>query len=544
MAPSNRTQLARKEADILLAISAIESNQIESGKRAAAIYRVPETSVRRRRSGILPRHECVPSSKKLTKFEEQAITQYIINLDSRGFGPSLSAVREMANKLLAEREAGQVGKQWLRNFVNRTQALKTRFDRPYDRQRALCEDPQVITQWFELIQRTKLAYGICEEDIWNFDETGFMMGKISSKLVVTSSERRNMPKSIQPGQREWVTVIQGVSAGGVAIPPFIIFAGQHHLSAWYEGSSIPQDWLIGISENGWTNNELGVKWLQHFVAHTKASRIGGYQLLILDGHESHNSIGFQELCTDNNIIALCMPPHSSHLLQPLDVGCFSPLKRAYGSQIGELIRNHINHITKAEFLIAFHAAYNLSITKANICTSFEAAGIVPLNPERVVSKLDVRLRTPTPPPDVAIWESKTPSNPQELDCQSTLVRNRIQQHQNSSPTPVIQSLNRLTKGASLMVHEIALLRGQVSSLQKANDAASKRKQRKRKRIQKQGTLTIAEAQEIITQNSVNQQLEGEIRQGRGQSGTGRRAATRCGRCKEIGHNLRTCKQAA
>ncbi|OCK92739.1 CENP-B protein [Cenococcum geophilum 1.58] len=52
-----------------------------------------------------------------------------------------------------------------------------------------------------------------------------------------------------------------------------------------------------------------------------------------------------------------MPPHSSHLLQPLDVGCFSPLKRVYRNQIGSLIRNHINHIIKLKFLPAFRAAY-------------------------------------------------------------------------------------------------------------------------------------------------------------------------------------------
>lgn len=238
-----------------------------------------------------------------------------------------------------------------------------------------------------------------------------------------------------------------------------------------------------------------------------------------------------------------MPPHSSHLLQPLDVGCFSPLKRAYGNQIGELIRNYINHITKTEFLPAFHTAYSMSITQENIRISFAAAGLVPFNPDRVILKLDVRLRTPTPQASPTVWESRTPSNPHELDSQSTLVRNRIQQHQNSSPTSVILSLDRLTKGASLMVHEIALLRDQVSTLQKANEAASKRKQYKRKRIQKQGTLTVAEAQAIITQNDVDQQITHEIRQGRGQSSTGTRAITRCGRCREAGHNSRTCKQA-
>jgi DDE superfamily endonuclease len=48
-----------------------------------------------------------------------------------------------------------------------------------------------------------------------------------------------------------------------------------------------------------------------------------------------------------------MPSHSSHLLQPLDVGCFTPLKQAYGRQIEDLIRNHINYVTNLEFLPAF-----------------------------------------------------------------------------------------------------------------------------------------------------------------------------------------------
>ena len=111
-----------------------------------------------------------------------------------------------------------------------------------------------------------------------------------------------------------------------------------------------------------------------------------------------------------------MPPHSSHLLQPLDVGCFSPLKRAYGHQINGLIRDHINHITKLEFLPAFKAAFNASFTKDNICASFRGAGLVPYDPDRVISKLDVKLRTPTPPTlEVALWESKTPSNARELE---------------------------------------------------------------------------------------------------------------------------------
>jgi len=145
---------------------------------------------------------------------------------------------------------------------------------------------------------------------------------------------------------------------------------------------------------------------------------------------------------------LCIPPHSSHLLQPLDVGCFSPLKRAYGDQISSLIRSRINHITKLEFLPAFYAAYQQSITKDNTCASFQGAGLVPHDPEAVLSKLNVRLRTPPLPATPELWESQTPSNARKLGAQSTLVRDRIQRHQNSSPTSIIQSVDRLLETLS------------------------------------------------------------------------------------------------
>jgi hypothetical protein len=545
MSQPNLTQSPYKEADIYLAIQAINQNQIQTVREAVRAYSVPRSTLRDRRAGKPARRDCQPNSKKLTKLEEEVITEHILDLDSRGFAPTLGAVRDMANKLLTERGAGHVGQQWPRNFVKRTESLTTRFNRPYDRQRALCEDPVAIQAWFELVALTKATYGICDEDTFNFDEAGFLMGKISSQLVVTGSERRGRPKAIQPGNREWVTTIHGISAAGWAIPPFIVFAGQYHLSAWYEGDDIPGDWAISLSDNGWTTNELGIAWLQHFIKHTVERRVGARQLLILDGHESHNSLEFQALCKENNIYTLCMPPHSSHLLQPLDVGCFSPLKRAYGRQVESLIRDHINHITKLEFLPAFRAAYDQSITKENICASFQGAGLVPQDPEVVISKLDIKLRTPSPAalPDT-IWEPATPSNQREVEAQSTLIRDRIRAHKSSSPASIIERLDQLEKGSSRAMHQIALMRDRISGLERANEAATARKKRKKKYIQKQGTLSKAEGEDIIAQKAVEQQLEGETRQGRARLGTSRQTSARCTRCREPGHNSRTCKKAS
>jgi hypothetical protein len=159
------------------------------------------------------------------------IVKYILNLDLRGFAPTYAAVRDMANRLLAARGANQVGVHWPRNFVKRTDSLTTRFNRAYDRQRALCEDPVLIRGWFELVQQTKVKYGICDEDVYNFDEAGFIIGVILTGAVVTALERQGRLKVAQLGNREWTTVIQGVNAKGWAILPFIIFKARHHLSS-------------------------------------------------------------------------------------------------------------------------------------------------------------------------------------------------------------------------------------------------------------------------------------------------------------------------
>jgi hypothetical protein len=197
-----------------------------------------------------------------------------------------------------------------------------------------------------------------------------MIGKITTHLVVTGSERRDRSKTVQPGDREWVTVIAVINAAGWSVPPFLIFTGKYHLSACYEEAEIPRDWAIAVSDNGWTNNELGVECLEHFLRHTDGKIVGVRRLLILDGHESHHSLEFQEFCKENNTYTLCMKPHSSHLLQPLDVGCFLPLKRAYSREVESLIRDHIHHITKLEFLPAFKAAFNQSLKSVSICSAF------------------------------------------------------------------------------------------------------------------------------------------------------------------------------
>jgi hypothetical protein len=178
-------------------------------------------------------------------------------------------------------------------------------------------------------------------------------------------------------------VIQAINAVGQAIDPSIVVAGQYHLANWYRESKLPATWAIATTQNGWMDNETGLEWLKHFNRCTTDRSVGAYRLLILDGHESHHSADFEIYCEENNIITLCMPPHSSHLLQPLEIGCFGPLKKAYGREIEQLIRRSIIHISKTEFFPAFYTAFQAAMTEQNIKGGFEGAGLVPFNPEYV-----------------------------------------------------------------------------------------------------------------------------------------------------------------
>ena len=390
----------------------------------------------------------------------------------------------------------------------------------------------------------RAKYGIQDCDFYNFDETGFMMGVICPAMVVTRADRRGRGKAIQPGNWEWATAIVCVNAEGGSIPPFLVVQGKCHLSSWYTEGGLPHDWVIKPTSNGWTNNETGLEWLQHFDKHTRSCAKGPYRMLVLDGHESHESAAFQEYCKDNNIITLCLPPHSSHLTQPLDVGCFSVLKRMYRRQIETFIKAHINHITKVEFFLAFYAAYNQSITTQNAKAGFRGAGLVPFDPQVIISKLDVKLRTPTPtgPPsaDADPWVSQTPRNPIDALLQSTLVKSRIARHQGSSPTPIFETVVALAKGTEILVHENTLLASEVRTLRKANEALSKRRRAKKTRVRQGGALTVEDVHDILAQNEVDEQIQCDKRSRRVGQNEGNLTTRHCGTCGKTGHYAPTC----
>jgi hypothetical protein len=237
-----------------------------------------------------------------------------------------------------------------------------------------------------------------------------------------------------------------------------------------------------------------------------------------------------------------MPPHTSHILQPLDVGCFAPLKQAYKGGIDALASSDITHIDKKAFLDTFYQVFDKTFSKDNIQSSFRATGLVPHNPDVVISRLEVKPCTPSPPPPGPTpWQPKIPSNVAEIEAQSRLILKRISDYRNSSAESLQDMVQQFQKGAEMMVHTQVLMAAEIIRLRAANKAASERKTRKKKRIQHRGTLSQQEAEEVVERRDAEALVEAEMSERVRTDGSGP-GSRRCGRCGGAGHNKRTCNK--
>lgn len=268
-----RSARIEQEGRVQLAIEALKTASIATINAAARAFDVPISTLFRRLNGVQSRHETPPNCRKLTDIEELALVNWILDMDSRGYAPRVGDIRGKANILLAERvrgtniSPGKVGQKWATNFVKRREELCSKFLRKLDYKRAkICEDPTIIRRWFEMVANIKSKYDIHVEDMYNFDETGFQMGVISTAKVVTGSERRGRPFKTQPGNREWVTVIETIAANGRVLDPLIIFKGKKVQKFWFNELKRPgyQYWSITVSDNGWTNDKISLEWLEMF----------------------------------------------------------------------------------------------------------------------------------------------------------------------------------------------------------------------------------------------------------------------------------------
>jgi len=178
-------------------------------------------------------------------------------------------------------------------------------------------------------------------------------------------------------------------------------------SAWIP-DDLDKDWSFTCNTKGWTCNDIGEQWIQRcFDPATSEKANGSTRLIVCDGHDSHVTPKSIRFCIDNNIQVALMPPHSSHICQPLDIACFGPLKKTMSDEIDPLIRHGVARIMKFEWTGSYQRARKSALSVSNIKAGFRSAGLVPFNRQKVLTKIPQQ-PSPTTMDD-------TPSSPQMID---------------------------------------------------------------------------------------------------------------------------------
>ena len=225
----------------------------------------------------------------------------------------------------------------------------------------------------------------------------------------------------------------------------------------------------------------------------------------------------------------------SHLLQPLDVSCFAPLKRAYGHEVQELARQSILYIDKVDFLSIYVKIRPSVFNERTVQSGFQATGLVPANRQRVLSSLTVvNTRTPSPPttPTIQTWTSETPHNINQLDQQARLLKDLLQR-QSQSPS---QAVNQLIKGCQLAMHSAVIVAKENIELRAANQRRQQKQQVRRTYIARGGALTAEDGQRLAREAEiVEQQVVQQDAQPRRQ-----RAPPTCSKCHVQGHKRTQC----
>ena len=233
-------------------------------------------------------------------------------------------------------------------------------------------------------------------------------------------------------------------------------------------------------------------------------------------------------------------------MQALDFGCFSVLKNSYGRLVQEKTELGVFHVDKADFLVLYHQAHRITFTEKTIKHAFEAVGVVPYDPQKVLSRLKVKTPSPLLQPQTLQLESlesrlplKTPHNIAELDVQVKALQQHRMKTIYDQTSPTSQALPYLVKGCQMAMHGAALLSEENERLRAENQRQKRKRDMRRSYVAHGGVLAVGEGLELAEKRA-----EGSRAKSRA-TGRSRQTYTQrlCSNCKLPGHNVRTCTKS-
>ncbi|SPO23066.1 related to transposases [Ustilago trichophora] len=373
-----------REVRLQQASSELDNGQHDSIRQAAAANNVPEASLRHRRKGRQPKAWAQNNQQRLTPTKESGLLEFIRRRACSGFALTPALLREHASNIIcsnpARCQAPDVTHTWLQAFLLRHPTIRSHWSRCLDNAWLSGATETVIQEWFNRLAEIMREYHVASTNVFNMDETGFMFGQAGSERIIVPSGEPAARYKAQPGTRESATIIECIGSGGQVLSPLIITKGRvHTVGEQRRMEGVPASWRFAKTDNGWTSHALGLEWLETiFEPETRPSTPSTWRLLIIDGHKSHTSEPFLNLCWNRNIIPFLLPAHATHVMQPLDVSIFGPLSASVKRLILDAA-THVSDIDKPMFVTMYAQAREKVLTQARARKAFSDSRIT-LNP--------------------------------------------------------------------------------------------------------------------------------------------------------------------
>lgn len=283
-----------------------------------------------------------------------------------------------------------------------------------------------LNDWFIEYESTISNVSIQPQNLWNFDKTPLQLGWVnhSPRIFSTRMRRSTRPIVFQPGNKESLTSVDAINAAGRSIPSFLILEAKVLLEE-YTFAQINTKVVLTYTDSGFNNDHRALQWLQHFNRHSFAASPNfkdhtieswfGYgasltrarwneglafaaskmtrksnpvhRLLLMDGFSAHENPEFIWYCFKFDIIPHELPSHTSHLMQPLDVGVYQHLKHKQRHALTDFISAGGLQMTRFEFLGQWDRLYKAAFMACHIYAGFEKAGIWPVNKDLILGPL-------------------------------------------------------------------------------------------------------------------------------------------------------------
>ena len=363
--------------------AAMVSARKMSANKAADLHGVPRSTLKDRLNGRVV-HGTNPGPKPyLTRNEEEELSTHLLRASSIGLGKTRRDVLSIVGSYVKNKgllNGSTISNCWWQNFLKRNPTLSLRSGDSTAGVRLDAMSEENMKTYFDLLREVYDTFDFENhpEAIYNMDETGVPLEPRPPKVVAKRGQKKVRCRT--SGQKAQITVIGCGSATGNVLPPFIIYAAKKLNHLWMRDEVSGSRY--GVSDKGWVDQRLFYSWLKdHFLMNAVSHRP---LLLLLDGHSSHFEPQSIEFARQNHIVIFCLPPHTTHECQPLDVGLFGPLKKYWQQECHKFYQNHLNVvITKLNFNRVFRVAWLQAVSPSNLCGGFRKAGVFPFNRDAV-----------------------------------------------------------------------------------------------------------------------------------------------------------------